>query len=196
MKVISGWLLLEQLYFGAIALHSSKFVLIRGDPFIMFAERGRVPKSKRSKRGCVNLVLWYSPKSERNKWMLPFVMLDCPNSTCHDPNQFPSFLTLCAFLHLLLPSGEMVPSHQRLLSQFQSKPLLPQHLPSTHLLHPIMSSQSLNYLSVLQLWLQASEWIYCLKIVRNTCFFRILHNHTCWSRPIHKKGKWPHSTWD
>ena len=30
---------------------------IRYDPFITFAGRGRVPKSERSKRGCVNLVL-------------------------------------------------------------------------------------------------------------------------------------------
>ena len=31
--------------------------VLRGDQFITFAERGRVPKSKRSKRGCMNLVL-------------------------------------------------------------------------------------------------------------------------------------------
>ena len=30
---------------------------VRDDPFITFAERGRVPKSEHSKRGCVNLVL-------------------------------------------------------------------------------------------------------------------------------------------
>ena len=37
----------------------SALVAIRGEPFIMFAERGRerVPKSEHSKGGCVNVVL-------------------------------------------------------------------------------------------------------------------------------------------
>ena len=81
------------------------------------------------------------------------------SNACHDPNLLLSFLILYAYLPSLLPSGKMALSHQRLLSQFPSKPMLPQHLPSTHLLLPKLASQSLNFQFVLQLWLQVSEWV-------------------------------------
>ena len=63
---------------------------VRGDPFITFAERGRMglkirPKCEFSKGGCVNLVVLISPDREqggggpksrkfceRNKWMPPY----------------------------------------------------------------------------------------------------------------------------